>query len=423
MKIISHKAPPRFNRKQLVGNLKQAPLLSLLVAFSLFVAFSLALIIYGAYLQKNQTTSNMQQILYNAIQTNFSVFSNYISGLKSTPDRLYLDVKFEDVQLLNYARESAMTRGMITGIEQEVSIKANLSIGAEKYKIKMSPTGQNMDMIGSYDKRAYKVKVLDRKKLYGMREFKLLPPLSRHHIVEWVGHELEGREGLISLRYFFIEVTLNGKDLGVYAVEEHFNKELLENRQAREGIIFSAKNQKIRIFNNNKISASAINRNRIRLLESALQELRNNEIGLSRLFDLKKFATYYAIIDLMFGAHAVGVNTFYYFNPITNLIEPIAREYNSLRYSDGVTENTELMIEEAQKVIKAENGDLDWRSIRNKMFQEEVFSTQYLKNLLRITNSKYLDDFFEDVDEAMILQLNILYRDDPFYKFPKEFIY
>ena len=69
--------------------------------------------------------------------------------------------------------------------------------------------------------------------------------------------------------------------------------------------------------------------------------------------------------------------------------------------------------------------EISWvkQYIGRLMFQEEVFSTQYLKNLLRITNSKYLDDFFEDVDEAMILQLNILYRDDPFYKFPKEFIY
>ena len=45
--------------------------------------------------------------------------------------------------------------------------------------------------------------------------------ITRHHIVEWVGHALEDKEGLISLRYFFVEVTLNGDNLGVYAIEEH----------------------------------------------------------------------------------------------------------------------------------------------------------------------------------------------------------
>ena len=78
------------------------------------------------------------------------------------------------------------------------------------------------------------------KKIYGMEEFKLLPPIARFHMTEWVGHALEEKEGLISLRYFFVELNLNGDDLGVYAIEEHFNKELLENRKAREGIIFSA---------------------------------------------------------------------------------------------------------------------------------------------------------------------------------------
>ena len=120
------------------------------------------------------------------------------------------------------------------------------------YKVKLSPTGQNLDMVGSINKRAYKVKVLEGKKIYGMKEFKLLPPISRHHIVEWVGHALENKEGLISLRYFFVEVTLNGDDLGVYAIEEHFNKELLENRNAREGIIFSTKQDRIKIFNEKK---------------------------------------------------------------------------------------------------------------------------------------------------------------------------
>merc|ERR1712096_260737 len=161
-----------------------------------------------------------------------------------------------------------------------------------------------------------------------------------------MGHALENKEGLISLRYFFIELTLNGDDLGVYAIEEHFDKELLENRKAREGIIFSAKPNQIQIFNEKKISKDINNRNQIRLLQSALQSIKNNEIDIGRIFDLEKFAVHFAIIDLMDGYHAVGVeNLFYYFNPITNLIEPITREYNSLRYSEGQPDVSALMIE------------------------------------------------------------------------------
>ena len=202
---------------------------------------SLMLIYYGASLQQNRSAAKIQELLINAAETKFSVFKNYMSGLASSPDQLYLDVKFEGIQLLNYARESALSRGLITDEEENAIVKAKLSIGNNQYKVKLSPTGQALDMIGSPNKRAYKVKVLEGKKIYGMEEFRLLPPITRQNMTEWVGHALEDKEGLISLRYFFVELNLNGDDLGVYAVEEHFNKELLENRKAREGIIFSAK--------------------------------------------------------------------------------------------------------------------------------------------------------------------------------------
>ena len=376
------------------------------------------LIMYGATLQKNQTLATIQQIIFNAAETKFSVFSNYLSGLLSSPDRMYIDVEFEGIQLLNYARESALSKGIITDEEQEVSVKANLSIGSEIYKVRLSPTGQNLDMIGDINKRAFKVKVLEGKKIYGMQEFKLLPPHSRHHVVEWVGHALENKEGLIALRYFFIEATLNGDDLGVYAIEEHFNKELLENRKAREGIIFSLKLGKIKIFNEKKISNDSNKRNQVRLLKSTLQGIRNNEIEVGRAFDLDKFASSYAILDLMAGHHAYGFNSIYYLNPVTNLIEPITREYNSLRYSEGQPNVNSLMID-----IGSAQENQDGFAIANKLFKNNEFTAQYLKQLLKLSDQKYLDDFFEEVDEDLSIQTNILYRDNPFYKFPKEYLY
>ena len=407
---------PKFDREKLFRFFRIRPFLVFFATIIIILAFSLLLIFYGAVLQKNQTMSKIQQIVFNATETKFSVFNNYVSGLLSSPDRLFIDVKFEGIQLLNYARESALSKGVITDEEQQVKVNAQLTIGPEVYKVKISPTGLNLDMIGSIKKRAYKVRVLEGKKIYGMEEFKLLPPISRHNIVEWVGHALEDKEGLISLRYFFVEATLNGDNLGVYAIEEHFNKELLENREAREGIIFSIKNNQIKIFNEKKVSKDLNQLNQIRFLKSALQGVKNNEIEISRIFDLEKYASHFAIIDLMNGYHASGANSNYYLNPITNLIEPITREYNSLRYSEGQPSLGELMIE-----INQEAGS-DW-NFANKLFQNREFTLLYLSKLLELSDKKYLDEFFEDIDQEMSAQTAILYKDDPFYKFPKEYIY
>ena len=59
---------------------------------------------------------------------------------------------------------------------------------------------------------------------------------------------LEYQEGLISLRYFFVDIKINGDNKGIHAVEEHLNKELLENRGAREGIIFKFRNDEVWIL-------------------------------------------------------------------------------------------------------------------------------------------------------------------------------
>ena len=379
-------------------------------------ALSLMLIFYGAVLQKNQTMASIQQIVFNAAETKLSVFSNYVSGLLSSPDRIYIDIDFKGIQSLNFARDVALEKGRITDREQEITVKGNFSVGSKKYKVKVSPTGLNLDMIGDIDKRAYKIKVLEGEKIYGMKEFKLIPAYSRHNVVEWVGHALEKREGLIALRYFFVVASLNGKDLGVYALEEHLNKELLENNKAREGIIFKLKENQVRIFNEKRTNKDANKRHQIRLLRSALQSLKNHEIEIDRIFDLKKWATYFSIIDLMNGYHAANsMNAIFYFNPVTNLIEPITREYNSLRYSDGPPKDRLFIADSGLKGL----GD----SFIGKLFQNEEFIVQYLAQLMKLSKKNYLDEFFEIINKDLNIQKNIIFRDDPFYKFPKEYMY
>ena len=163
MELINKKIETRSGRGSILRSFKAAPFLGFFATLIIFASLSLMLIYYGAVLQKNYSMGKIQQLVFNAAETKLSVFPNYISGLMSTPDRLYLDVKFEGIQLLNDARESAMSRGRITEEEQEITVKAILSIGNNQYKVELSPTGQNLDMIGSIDKRAYKVKVLDGK--------------------------------------------------------------------------------------------------------------------------------------------------------------------------------------------------------------------------------------------------------------------
>ena len=87
-----------------------------------------------------------------------------------------------------------------------------------------------------------------------MSEFKLLPPKSRFYLTELIGQTISKTEGLININYFFVNLFLNGDNLGTYALEEHLTKELIERNNKRNGIIFSYNQdtEKIKIFNKNK---------------------------------------------------------------------------------------------------------------------------------------------------------------------------
>ena len=55
----------------------------------------------------------------------------------------------------------------------------------------------------------------------------------RNYIFEWLFHKAVQKENGISLYYDFVPVLLNNKYLGIYALEESFDKTMLEknNRQ------------------------------------------------------------------------------------------------------------------------------------------------------------------------------------------------
>ncbi|MFL2765700.1 MAG: CotH kinase family protein [Paracoccaceae bacterium] len=393
-------------------------LVTFLFFLTLITCISFLLVLYGARLQQNHTTASVKEMVFDATKTKASVFRNYIASFTADAPQLSLDIKFKGMQALNAARDNALVKGIITNQEQKVSVSASLLVNDKQYDVKISPTGYNLDMIADPQKRAFKVKVKGGDKPFGLSEFKLLPPKARNNLVEWIGHELEKREELVALRYFFVNVKLNGNNWGVYAIEEHFSKELLESNGAREGLIFTVNSSgKVRIFNEKKYSSVPQFRRQANLIRSAFRDIMSNKsrLDIENILDVKKFAIHLAILELMNSDHAVGVNTFLYFNPLTNLVEPITREYNSMRISDGAPTSNKFV----SRAILNERE----LPIFQKLSKNENFNRHFIDSLIRISNPEYLDIFFSEIDEKFEQQKNILYQQYPFYYFPKEFMY
>ena len=61
--------------------------------------------------------------------------------------------------------------------------------------------------------------------------------------------------------------------------------------------------------------------------------------------------------------------------------------------------------------------------IYSKFFIDSDFIKLYLHQLSVLSESKYLDNFFNEISGEMKLMMNKIYREDPFYEYPREFLY
>jgi hypothetical protein len=412
-----------FKKKIFKLQINKKRFLFFFIIFCCLALYSFYLIYVGAKLQKNQTAAHFKELIHDLKRENISFIENYLKSLSSKPDVLYLDMDFKNVMKLENARDSALKRGFISQEDQSIVSKAEIRKNNEIYKVDISPTGFLLDMIGDKKKRAYKVKVKKNSTIYSMSEFKLLPPKSRFYLTELIGQNLAKKEGLISINYFFINLFFNGDDLGIYAVEEHLTKELIEKNNKRNGIIFSYNQDtgKIKIFNEKKyLKNGEFNKEQINFIKSIWNGSINNPKKILDHINIDKFSRYFAIIDLMDGFHALENNSLFYLDPISLTIEPILREFNSYRYVDGPPSYDWISINQFSKV---KNNSSFYKKFYSELFNNSDFLNNYVKNLEKLSNKTYLDNFFKNNKKKFKKQLSYIHKSYPTYNFPEEYIY
>ena len=368
---------------------------------------------YGALLQRDSSMGEFRQSIHYALKSNINIPLNYIKGLFSTPraKHISIDMKHIDYQQLAYNRLKAYQEGSITESEY---FPATLTYDNVEYKIGVRLTGKALDHVNN-EKWSLRIKMKNKKTLFGMRKFNLLHPKVRNGLYEWFCHQISKFEGLLSLKVDFVSVSINGKDKGVYFFEESFDKYLVERNGHREGIIFKPLVPELHIYQKEKIFSNPFLKDQLSLLDKLFDSFINGQLPAHKFFDVKKTAKYFAITDLVNGFHQVArENMHFYFNPITGKIEPIGREW-SVRPYIGITEISGEL----------KNGQFigDRGIINSKIFADEVFFKEYVKELYRISKKEYLENFLKIIEVDINQNLNLIYKNYPYYYFDKEYLY
>jgi len=288
---------------------------------------------------------------------------NLVAGQFADVPQISLDVKFKHFEQLRAKRDSALADGFLFQAEGDL-VPAKIRHGNKTTKVRIRLKGDFTDHLKT-DKWSFRVEVRGDDEIFGLRRFSLQSPHTKyyHHEAMYLDHAR--REGLISVRYFFVDLTLNGDHLGLMAVEEHFSKELLESQGRREGIIVrfdeddfwesfrrsrhldqeyydkgkgarfprSFNNWKVawvKPFRAKKVAASPLFTQHSELAIGLLRGLASEKLAPSEVFDVDAIGRFLAVADLWGAWHVLRWhNIRFYLNPVTLKLEPIAFDANT----------------------------------------------------------------------------------------------
>ena len=250
----------------------------------------------------------------------------------------------------------------------------------------------------------------------------------RNYIHEWIFHELSKKEDIIKIKYDFINLSINGDDMGLYVIEEGFGKELIERNKRRNGPIFSLDEDVYGQYDdpvfeiyNKKYWLKPENNLILNVASQKLHDFFDNKSSVDEVFDLNKWAAYFAIIDLTANYHGALLKSVkLYYNPLNGLFEPIPYDGHRLKpnyHKYNLGYDNRILIDIVQNPVGDEITGFTW--LRKFFFNDEKlnksFYDLYSEYLNKISSEKYIDNFLSD-NLMKIDELNShIYADYFFY--------
>ena len=265
--------------------------------------------------------------------------------------KLKILIENDEINNLNAQKEQAIKVGVFVRDENS-EVKAAIMQANKNHKISLRYKGDWLDHILS-NQPSYRIECRSDYTWNGMQSFSIQHPKTRGFMREWIYHDLLDEVDILSPRYDFIKAQVNQDPQKVYALEEHFNKYLVEHKKRREGPILkfsedefwegmiryskqslglapmsnknrALKNSDIVPFKASRTAKDSVLRNQFEIAQNLMYRYKHEVGSVSQIFDIDKLAKFMAISELCMAGHSLTWhNQRFYYNPIIGLLEPI----------------------------------------------------------------------------------------------------
>jgi len=325
---------------------------------------------------------------------------------------IFLDIPFDSLIIIEEKRTEALIRGiLLTSDDDFVPASMHLNDGPS-FPVKIRLKGDWTDHLEG-EKWSYRIHIQDSQHaILGMRRFSIQAPETRNYEKEWVYHQNLIQEGILTPRYYFVNIVQNGKFNGIYALEESFTEDLLESQDRREGPIIrlnedllwknwenlgkgvseitlvtsqigdfwltGPRDSEIIAFRQNHLTQDEFLSEELYSAIDLLSSFNEGQIPGEEVFDQDLWGKFFALTDLWAAGHSTSWhNLRFYYNPITGLLEPVV--FDALPFERSA-------VRDRLAFPFGEGGYIQ------EIFDLPGIQKSYVSNLERLTHRSYIDN-------------------------------
>ena len=357
------------------------------------------------------------------------------------PADFQITIDKEGLDKLEKNRKKSIAQGLV--FHDDHKIKAKIWDDGRYKKATIRHKGDWLDHMGANP--SYRVDMNAEESWGGMQSFSVQEPYTRSYLWEWVFFQFLDYADVIRPRYDFIYFKQNSLDKIVFSYEEHFTKNLVENKNRREGPIVKMTEDRmwettkrtikgwrgslpgaeerdkaywtseLRAFKEGKLVKNPKLKSDFEVAQNLLLQFKYNLKPAAKIFDIDRTAKYMALVDVCLAHHAMTWhNQRFYYNPVTALLEPIGFD----GYSSEEPQNYASHLY-AEQLYTTKRGHQE--AIDDLMFDDD-FVKKYLYFLNQFSDEKFLNSFMESLEESLVERENFIRNRFSSYKYNRDII-
>lgn len=262
-------------------------------------------------------------------------------------ETLILNIKKKRFDSLHEERLNAKVWDNSAKKKYPISINWNSQLMPAKISLK----GIGNDHRQSDSKFSVAIELKGDNYFLGMKSFSLHQPKIRGYWSECLWGDVSLYLGVIAPRCGFVNVIVNGEQIGLMNFVERFSTNLLEANKRKAGVLLAVDDDNLWKMQNTPLNAAYRDRLKLPLNEYeskrvtqsdelsrqvgiARENIRaviNNEISLERVFDVENLSSAYAVLIMSGSLHGQMLhNLKFFYNPLTGLIEIIPTDFGAI---------------------------------------------------------------------------------------------